>query len=279
MKNKLITLILLLPILFSSYVTFAQSQNVSFNDSSNKCSNNQPEVNKVYDTDSTVSGFADKNVFINVYNENKILIGQSFSDSTGNYCVEILKNYLPLKVNQVLFVTQNRGILESNPTILTVQHKKSNDYSAEFRTGYWNDDFSYLAINGEFSSSALDFDKKSNTNFSLYLKSYKKVIKLSVPCVTTDFNSPETYDGYQALIRSEDMESNLILPDGSYGIYIQAVNIKGVEESPLKATNPCNGYIPHHSWNEMGNHNVGNRLVSFSTSPDGVAMINLLTLR
>lgn len=239
----------------------------------------KPKVNDVYDTDKKVTGTAKAGATVNVYNNDRVLIGHGTAQDNGEYVAKIKDEYLPLEEDDELDVTQDFGLGETNPTIVLVKHKGNEDSSnTYFKTGYWGDNYSYIAIEGQFVNPAFDFSKQSNTQFTLNLKNSQGVVKLPVAGTTTQFNTPEVFDGYQALINSSDLLNSGNLPDGSYSVFIQAVNVNGTTEKPLKTTGgSLRDY--KHVWNEMESHVLpGGRQVTFTTAPDGTALINLTTI-
>lgn len=239
----------------------------------------KPEVNDVYDTDTKVTGTGKPGAKVYVYNNNHDLIGHGTVLDNKEYVVKIDDQYLPLEEDDELDVTQDFGLGETDPTVVLVKHKGNEDSSnTYFKTGYWGENYSYVAIEGQFVNPAFDFSKQSNTQFTLNLKNSQGVVKLPVAGTTTQFNTPEVFDGYQALINSSDLLNSGNLPDGSYSVFIQAVNVNGTAEKPLKTTGgSLRDY--KHVWNEMESHVLpGGRQVTFTTAPDGTALINLTTI-
>ncbi|MDG4984970.1 Ig-like domain-containing protein [Lactococcus lactis] len=236
----------------------------------------KPNVNDVYDTDSSVSGTGTPGATVIVYNTSGTKIGSGVVQSNGSYTATISNDYLPLTLNEELHVTQSVNGEESAATVINVKHTGDNkNVNAIFKTGYWSDNQSFLAIEGKFNDSEFDFSKKSNTNYTLMLKDQSGVTRYQAPATTTDFNSPETYDGYQALIESSALGSPSILPNGSYSIVVQAANSKGTVEKPLMASGSGLQYSVHHAWNELETKSIYGRNITFTISPQGETLLNI----
>lgn len=236
--------------------------------------NKKPTVNDIYDTDKIITGKAMPGAKVIVYNNDNEEIGHGTALESGDFTVKVDSEYLPLAEYDEIHVTQNFGLGETNPAIVIVKHKE-NSASTNFKTGYWSDDQSYLALEGEFNDSSFDFSSASNTKFTLTLKDSTGVDRYSTPAVSTDFYAQNIFDGYQGLLNTSVLGDATNLPSGTYSISMKADNVNGTETSTMLALNQGITYNIHHTWGELESKVVNGRTVTFTVGPNGEALINI----
>lgn len=231
---------------------------------------NTPKINDVYDTDKTISGTGAPGAKIAVYGKDgKSLIGSTVVRPDGTYIANIEATYLPLIENDVIYVTQNTGIGESNKETAFVQHGSGTtpipgNTQNDFKTGYWSDDQTFLAIEGKLTDNRFDFGKQGNTQFTFNLKNDKNVKVYSVASTATDFYTPGVFNGYQTLIPSSIFGNALELPVGSYKASITATN-SGISTEVDLNTTPNFKIDLKHEWTEIQSKAVYGRQISFAT--------------
>ncbi|MFB8450096.1 Ig-like domain-containing protein [Enterococcus thailandicus] len=205
-----------------------------------------PIFNEVYDKDNKITGLGVPGDTI-IATINGVEIGRTVVGPDGKWSIDIT----PQEAGTVITVVQEKDGQQSGPVDQTVKHLDVETVN-HFKLGYWQ---SYgLILEGSIDNADYDLTNPDNVHKVISLYSSSNTEVLSVNCENTDWYNTGVYNGYQAIITTDELA---LLPTGTYKLVISMSTGEHYDSEDLDVTSSSEAaeYPPFHTkFDEIGSN-------------------------